>query len=64
MADWLNKMKNDKMVNGFMKKKLYINPKMEILDLRAIDATMQHAFGPASAPSHMGGAPRRRDSVF
>jgi hypothetical protein len=47
-----------------MKRKQYIIPSLETVDLRAIDAVMDRITGSASAPPHVGGAPRRRDSVF
>ncbi|MBR0065535.1 MAG: hypothetical protein IJQ06_08090 [Paludibacteraceae bacterium] len=42
-----------------MKKKQYICPSMGITDLRAINATMQHAFNEASMPSDPTAAPAR-----
>ena len=46
-----------------MKKKIYVSPVLEISNLLSMDVTMQHAFGPASNPEHVG-APARRTEVF
>ena len=48
-----------------MKKKIYISPLMDVLEFSTKEATMQHLFGPASAPGdpHTS-APRRRTEVF
>ena len=46
-----------------MEKKIYVSPVMEINNLLSMDVTMQHAFGPASNPEHVG-APARRTEVF
>ena len=42
-------MVNDKMLNGFMEKKQYISPALEVVNLRAIHA-MMNPFGDASNP--------------
>ena len=59
-------MVNDKMVIDFMKKKEYMIPVSEVLDLRAMSAMMDGPlFGPASVPSNpYNGAPRRKTDVF
>ena len=44
-----------------MKKKEYMVPVSEVLDLRAMSAMMDSPmFGPGSVPSHPGNAPARR----
>lgn len=44
-----------------MKKKIYNGPKIEVVDLLAMDATMQHVFGPASmAGDPQSSAPSRK----
>ena len=51
-------MVNDKMLNGFMEKKVYISPKSEMMDLRAMNAMMDDPMlGPASKPKIL--APKR-----
>ena len=54
------------MVNSFMKRKQYIIPLMEIMDLRTMQAMMDDPlFGPASTPKNpFSGAPKRHDTVF
>ena len=47
-----------------MKKKIYNGPKIEVVDLLAMDATMQHVFGPASMPEEPSSAPKRKTEVF
>ena len=46
-----------------MKKKIYVSPVMEINNLLSMDVTMQHAFGPANNPEHVG-APQRHSPVL
>ena len=44
-----------------MKKKVYISPNLEILNLRAMNAMMDDPlFGPASNPAKPFGAPERK----
>ena len=49
-----------------MKKKVYISPISETMNLQAMQAMMDEPlFGPASVPSQpFGGAPKRRTPVF
>ena len=53
-------MVNDKMVNGFKKKKEYIVPLCSVVKL---EQSLMKYTGPASVPSHVG-APARRTEVF
>jgi len=53
-------MVNDKMVNSFMEKKIYISPVSESMNLHAMQAMMDSPmFGPASVPKTL--APKRPD---
>ncbi len=56
MASWLNKwyMVNDKMVNGFMEKKKYSNPMMEIAPITTshlLDSSMNTLPPQVGAPA-------------
>ena len=51
-------MVNDKMVNSFMEKKIYISPISETMNLHAMQAMMDTPlFGPGSNPSQPFAAP-------
>ena len=53
-------MVNDKMVNSFMEKKIYISPVSESMNLHTMQAMMDSPmFGPASVPKTL--APKRPD---
>ena len=48
-----------------MEKKIYNCPMTKIVDLQAMDVTMQHVFGPASMPTDPhASAPKRKTEVF
>lgn len=55
-------MVNDKMVNGFMKKKLYSRPQIEVV---CVNTLLLQAFGSASMPlTPFSTAPQHRVKVF
>jgi len=49
------------MRNDMIKKKKYINPTVEVLEVRS---DLMKMTGPDSLPSQAGGAPKRRADVF
>ena len=71
MVKWLNKwyMVNDKMVNGFMEKKLYNAPLMEVSQINLSSCILDGSPTPDPDPvipiPPLGpGAPKRRTPVF
>ena len=58
-------MVNDKMVNSFMEKKIYISPVSESMNLHAMQAMMDSPLlGPASTPKNPFSAPKKKVEVF
>ena len=55
-------MVNEKLVNSFMKKRIYNSPQTEITHLNALNGIMKTSIDPLSDPGSL--APKRRDSVF
>ena len=58
-------MVNDKMVNGFMEKKIYITPIMEIQQVNLTQCLLDGSpVDPLPTPPIGPGAPKRRTPVF
>ena len=54
-------MVNDKMVNGFMEKREYMIPAVEVM---TVSTVLMQKTGEASVLPGPGGAPRRKTDVF
>ena len=57
-------MVNDKMVNGFMEKKLYIAPLMEVSQINLSSCILDGSLVELPTPPIGPGAPKRRTPVF